>query len=557
MSRWRWLLVASFVGLTGCGAAAAPPVRAPIAAGATPSAETHVQAPREAPLELGREPFSVPLELRSEPAHLMALPSSELAAAALPSAPASVPAAPKLCDALVGQRSDPAPACADAARAHAALVDALSAPPARLQARLGALESCAGLPKGVVRALRAELAPAACGDVLVATTLSRADTSFSPLVVGALQGHVVAARLSRLPVPPPTLAPPYDKQRVLEHIKGPVATWLIEQSSAVEETSRAAQRLSFYGRALAALEAGMADLRMVDALRAVPVPDELARDPELRGVYEGALEEALDPRKARGRDAVLVALGDFAAVGALSDPRVTRARAQLAKMYGGRRVDALDALWLPPTVELKAATVDQRLALALPTFYSAVVLAPELTADDAMLLALAQRGVPGPARRAMASPRSPEARRLAATLRLRLGQLYWRAFDFDEAATLMREAPHTGEDGFLLALALALRGGPENAATMMRRAPDRALSLGDPRALEQLAKGEEPLAGLAAYDAAVLRELTAPHDAPASFWDELAKRYDAAAARITDPRWHTRAVSAAAGARSVRDAVKR
>lgn len=542
--------------LAGCGAGAAPPPRAPTAE-PPPAASQPLPPPREAPLELAREPFSVPLDLRSEPAHLMDLPSSELAAAELPPAPASVPPPPKSCDAIVSQKPDKAPACADTARAHAALADALSAPPERLQAALAALEGCAGLPKGLVRALRAEHAPPVCGDALVSPVLAKVDASFRPLVVGALQGHVVAARLARLPTTPPQLEPPFEKQRVLDHIKGPVARWLTEQSDAVEETSRAAQRLTFYGRALAALEAGMADLRMVEAMRAMPVSDEIAKSPELRSVYEGALEESLDPRKARGRDAVLVALGDFAAVGVLSDPRVTRARSLLAKTYGGRRIDALDALWLPPIAELKAAGVDQRLALALPTFYAAVLLDPRVAADEATLLAFAHRGVPGPARRALATRTTPEARRLAANLRLRLGQTYWRAFDFDEAATLLRDAEHTGEDGFLLALALALRGGPENAAAMMRRSPERPLSLGDTRALELLAKGDGPLAGLAAYDAAVLRELTAAHDAPAAFWDDLAKRYEAAAQRVTLPAWKARAAAAASSARAVQAAVKR
>ncbi|MCC6645470.1 MAG: hypothetical protein IT374_07870 [Polyangiaceae bacterium] len=536
--------------LIGCGAAGVP-ARPPAA---TPAAATAEAPKRPAPLELDRAPFTVPLDLRTEPAHLMDLPASELTPAALPAAPASVPAPPKSC-ALAPRplRSS----CADPAAARAALADALASPAAQQQAELAALEGCAGLPGGFVSALRAELAPAVCADVVAAPALSRPAASIRPLITGALQGHVVAGRLARLPSPPPRLEPPFDKQRVLDHIRGPVARWLVEQSEAVEETSRAAERLTFYGRAVAALEAGMADLRMVEAMRAMPVSDEIARDPELRSVYEGALEESLDPRKARGRDAVLVALGDFAAVGALSDPRVTRARALLAKMYGGRRIDALDALWLPSLPELKAATVEQRLALSLPTFYSAVLLDPAVVSDEATLVALSGRGVPGPARRAMSGRATPEAKRQAAVLRLRFGQTYWRAFDFDEAATLLRDAPHTGEPGLLLALALALRGGPENAAAMMRRAPGKALSLGDPRALEQVAKGTDELAGLAAYDAAVLRELTVAPDAPAAFWDDLAGRYDAAAARITLPAWRARATSAAAAARAIRAALPR
>src|SRR5688500_19244161 len=82
-------------------------------------------------------------------------------------------------------------------------------------------------------------------------------------------------------------------------------------------------------------------------VREVPLPDEMKADKAVEGAYYAALDEALEPRKVRGRDAALVGLRAFAELGAVHDARVDRARELLTKLYSGSRVDALDRLLLP------------------------------------------------------------------------------------------------------------------------------------------------------------------------------------------------------------------
>ncbi len=101
-------------------------------------------------------------------------------ALALPYAPKGVAAPPPVCAEYLKNKATEVPACADIKAALDALDKALDvAPPTSFDtpaaaeaaaksrdAKLAALESCAAIPSGLVRALRIDLAPAACGDVL-------------------------------------------------------------------------------------------------------------------------------------------------------------------------------------------------------------------------------------------------------------------------------------------------------------------------------------------------------------------------------------------------------
>ena len=115
----------------------------------------------------------------------------------------------------------------------------------------------------------------------------------------------------------------------------------MSQASAIDALSAPASELTGLARGIVAIQAGLADLRLVDRIRSSPTPS--TWDSELKAVYEAGLDEALEPRKTRGRDAALVGLLDFAAAGIMHDERVELARRLLSKLYGGRRIDALDA----------------------------------------------------------------------------------------------------------------------------------------------------------------------------------------------------------------------
>jgi hypothetical protein len=172
----------------------------------------------------------------------------------------------------------------------------------------------------------------------------------------------------------------------------------------------------------------------------------------------------------------------------------------LSHLYAGRKIDALDGLLLPPLPPADSAA--DRLGARLPAFYVRFV-------------------VP---------PKEPGIRAL-----LHTGQLYWRAADFDRAAmrAFQEPMPRSEDTTFYLALALALRGGPENAAAMMRKPPSDRLGIGDTAALDVVARGSGPLAPLAAFDAAFLKRVAAPRAPDPAYWRDVAARFNASAPRLS------------------------
>jgi hypothetical protein len=379
---------------------------------------------------------------------------------------------------------------------------------------------------------------------MVTAFFDKKPASVPGAVQHALVGQALAARLHRAVQDPPKMKAPFTKQKVADFVKGPMWKWFTEQAVAVQELAKAGSDLGSYGRGIVAVAAGTADLRMVEAVRDVPIPDEFKKDPELANAYYASLDEQLEPRKSRGRDGALAGMREMANAGVIRSERVDTARALLAKLYGGRRVDSLDALLVPALPAPSASNVNERLARNLPTFYAGVVLPPEAASDLGVLKSLAHTGVPLPHRAALKegeSALSNEVRALYARARLAMGMRYWRAVDFDTAASLLAKIPKdklTKEDRLALALAIALRRGPEDVAALMLKNEGFSLEFGDVRALDVVAQedGSSPLGGMAAFDAGVLRTIAAPRDAEPKYWEGLADRFAKASTLLTDPK---------------------
>jgi len=546
------LLGSLFLLVVGCTPAAPPATPTPPPPATT--APAAIQPPPDDKPAPPPDPFATPTDLKSEPALAAA---ADEAPPAVPAARKDVRGPGKSCGEWVKRRKAKAPACKDRPSSLLALDTALNeADSVKRDAALAALEDCAGLPPGLARALRADLAPTECADVLVEPLLSKPPKGTSNAVLQVLTGQVLAGRLARLGGDMPEMKAPYERQRILEHIKGPVARWLISQTGAIEDISQTGSKLGSYGRALVAIEAGMADMRLVESARSVPTPKEW--DQELKSVYIAALEEVMEPRKKRGRDAALLGLGGMASLGVISDPRLDKVRGFLTRLYRGRRIDALDALALPPLAPLAGKTVEQRLAARLPTFYAGQLLDPAALGDVDALRAWVERGLPLALRAALKDATlSAEQRRLMAQARLELGKRYWRRFDFDEAiAATSKESPRSDEASLLMATALALRGGPENAADMMLRPPSTSVGTVDVAALDKLAASSSPLAPLAAYNAAYILGISPPDGADSAHWHRIEKRFKEAAARLADPRLKARAEQEARQAAEIAEAVK-
>lgn len=477
---------------------------------------------------------------REEP--LAEAPAQDVVVTPLEPAPKGLAEPPKTCAAFVSRKAAAAPTCKTRDEALDALDKAFAAAsPDKRDAQLAALESCAGLPPGVARALRAELAPLECGDALVEPMVKSPPAGIDGAVYATLRGLATAARIARTGTTPPKLAAPFDRKRVEEFVGGPMKEWMSAQSVAIEALSKEGLKLSSYARGIAAIEAGMAELRIVEAVRGAPLPTEFAKDAERTNVYYAQLDQVLDPRKDRGRDATLVGLRDLAQAGVLFDARIVRARGLLARVYGGGRIEALDGLLIPPLAKAQPSNVQERLALKLPTFYAGLLVPRDAAKNAAVLRWLIGQGVPLGHRIALRDGElSPDVRRLYARARLEFGRTYLRALDFDQAAVLLNglpDAERTDEDKLLRALVEALRNGPEDAAVMVRNAPVPMLGMGDVKALDTLSNAQPkgPLAGMAAFDAAMIRHITAPIGADAAYFRNVASRYRNAASLLADP----------------------
>jgi hypothetical protein len=169
------------------------------------------------------------------------------------------------------------------------------------------------------------------------------------------------------------------------------------------------------------------------------------------------------------------------------------------------------------------------------------------------------RGVPMPMRALLAKAPPAEVRGLYARARLESARIYWRGADVDQAAVLESEWPGVRPDdaSLLLGIAIALRAGPEDAAEMMRKAPLVRGGEADVRALDALAaKPGFSYAGFAAFDAALIRQVFAPQGAPATYFQDLARRYRDAAGKLTDARQKAVAVERASAAEQTAVAIR-
>jgi hypothetical protein len=406
--------------------------------------------------------------------------------------------------------------------------------PAKRDARLVALVKDPKTNAMLNRALRADLAPVECADAIVDTLLNAPLASAAAAVPGnvrLLVGFSLAGKLARTASAPPVMGAIREKEKVKAFVSGPLKAWLLEQSTAIELLSSGAAGLSGYARGVAAIEAGIAELRLVDRMRSAPVP--ATWDPELKSIYEAALDEALEPRKKRGRDATLVGMSDFARIGIIRDPRLDRARVLLTKLYGGRRIDALDTLLVPAAVVPPPSTPQEAAIASIPTYW--LESGDIAHAEDPRFLANGvTRGLREHVKKLSGSA-ADELRTPYARARFDMGRVYWRRVDFVESAHAAA-ASAKPEDRLILALALALAHGPNGAAEMMRAPTPAALDLRHTQALDALVNEGGLLAGMAAYDAAHLRALSPPEGADAApYLRDVALRFRKAEALLTDP----------------------
>ncbi|HEX3775285.1 MAG TPA: hypothetical protein VHV51_12525 [Polyangiaceae bacterium] len=447
--------------------------------------------------------------------------------------PAGVPAPEAFCQSFAAHA---AAVCANGAAPREALVAALDVSDAALRDdALSCLEQAPEFPPGLVRALRAELAPIGCADALALPFLDPRRPGLDRRIEDTLIALAAAGRLSRVAAQAPALGAPFDKQHFNEFFQSTLKPWIIGQAAAIHDLSALGPSLTPYAKGVLAIEAGLADMRFVSIARAVALPKEMSDDDAVREAYYAALDEALEPRKARGRDAALVGLLELAKEGVLVDPRVERARKLLSEVYSGRRIDALDQLLLPELPPSPDASLEQKLAARLPTFYAGFLLATVST-DAPLLRALLERGLPRSiAQRLNPSQLDDAAKALLVRALIERGRRYLRAEDFASAVELSSAlSKPTPEVELYRALGSALKNGPRDASDVLLHGPLLPSGTGQVTELDQLASQKNESAPLAAFDAAYLLSLVPPQNDP-KFWEDLSKRFDKAAHALRAP----------------------
>lgn len=557
----RWLPVAVVGSMlsVACQLRSTPAIPQP----APPPATASAPPPAPAPLAL---PPPVRSPLAESPDGVPPPPESCFAKAA--DAGSSAEAQPQGAQPGTGVGAETKAAVACDEDVLESLADALEMEdPASRDAALASLETCRALAAGWTRALRAELGPAECADAVVSPWLSRgADVRSqrrTALALGAehdsvdlegqlmaetpqaiesvMVGLAIAARLRRLDDPPPQAPPAATKQQFLAYFDQALKPWVVARAKAVHQLALQASELSGYARGVAAVEAAVADLEFVQAARAIPLPQSMQQDEAVQNAYYAALDEALEPRKRRGRDAALVALSDFAVLGVMVSARIDRARAILAKSYAGHRIDALDRFWLPEVAPLTPQTVHQRLAAKLPTFYAQWVLTDWDVTLAGNLRALLEQGVFPQARAQLDSKAlGYDSARLYGRALVAFGQRYWRSRDFALAAVVVAAPPAQGqqlaaENQLLFGLASALKNGPKDAAQMMLGGPLLPQGVGDVTELDRLSQVQSEIGAMAAYNAAHILSFLPPQQDTRAFWSGIARRFALAATLTSRP----------------------
>ncbi len=409
---------------------------------------------------------------------------------------------------------------------------------------------------GLIRALRADIAPLQCADVVVGD--QPPTQMFERSIQETLSGFAVAAKLQRLIERPPQLAEPYTRERFQAFFDQEMTPWVQGRLRAVYALARKGSKLQGYGRGIVAFASSVADARFVTFARSVPIPEELSEDPEVRDAYYAALDEALDPYKVRSRDAGLVALAEFYRVGILHSPRVALVRRALSMLFAGKPVGALDALWVPTDAAPLATTPEQELAAILPTFYAGFILRDSDPVNANFLTALLAQGIPQSLRKKLDEKElNPAISRLFGRALFAFGQTYWQRSAFVHCERLLTDSKNaqTPDVRFVGALCSVLRQGPRSAADAM--ANWQALApLNDTSALGDLKNKKKLPKGYLDFDMAFIKQLSTQPGTRADMWREIAKLYEKASAAVVDPDRKTEAAEFGASATKIADHIE-
>ncbi len=421
-----------------------------------------------------------------------------------------------------GKKAKPTSVCADAKSVLATIATAARAEAAHdraaRDAALASLASCERVQTLITDTLRAELAPAVCGEAIVTPAIEARGKEALPQHLADARAMIGASRLARL-------RPKKGEFDLLARAeKDPAAAQasrklLLLWKDAIEKEEGDAIAFANGSRnaeiqAIVRFEIAGAWLAFAKELRATSLPEEIKQlaksDPDLEVRYLAKLDEVTMPIVDRAKQIALAGLGFAVRDGVLVksllsyEPVLEAFRSRVG--FEVRPTRMLD-LQLPDVTAGKPSDVVV-IARSLPPWFTFAALE---RVDPASLLgaptleALAShRGIPSELRREVEKEKNlDEVRRGAIALsRTRVALEYESVPDAQAAAGWA--APKRAIDQLRVAVAKALLGPqtpPPKPGDPLATAPQSAYEL---KYLDALAKGQGPIALAADYDAALL-----------------------------------------------------
>jgi hypothetical protein len=325
--------------------------------------------------------------------------------------------------------------------------------------RLLALETCAGLPVGFVRTLRADLDPE-CGEKLAGPLLGSPPPGISSELMAALAGIAHAARFARAVTPMPVLAGSRADQidRFLEARAKP---WVEEQSAKLRSLEQAADvPRGSYGGALVRIADASAWAMLHRSSRSTPIPEQVKKSVDARQRYYGGLDLLIAGAAEQARSVSALAASEVAEQGD-SSSRVSDWLRSLEALPGTQRLRTLWQVVLPHPSPLDPGP--SGIEPLLPAFYAGLVVEPGAVQDPRRLRGLIEQGLSPEHRRALReAPLTREQRWLLGFHDVFVGLRTLDTRVLGEAVRVLGEgAPSTGPPALWLAIATAIASAPD------------------------------------------------------------------------------------------------
>jgi hypothetical protein len=354
---------------------------------------------------------------------------------------------------------------------------------------LAPLEACAGFAPGLIRALRADLAPE-CAEALAEDALKRRLTR-QPRWQHALYGVVFAQRMREHEFAAPAFtAKGVQPGRAEDYFQKIYLPWLAEQEKELAVSGALIDALpaESYGGALARAAGGATWRRLLRASRQMSIPEAWKRSGQARVGFYTRLEALRQPLLARAEQAIAEGRAALETLGFVSSTELVR----LGDLVDERELLRRVLLPLPESPEL--ASDAALLAAALPPFFTTELLSVRALRNVETLRAAALRGLSPAARQGLTEHAGrPEVDAIVARVNL--------------IVALGSASKQRARRALLLAKR-SLASAPA-ASTELVHAVAQALE-GDLGALETLSEREGVIGKLAALDRHGLRLLAVP-----------------------------------------------